>query len=111
MIYDFRLVFLEHHIDSSAVSDRSDQHNEVEVFVLTSQFLFDIVCIILIDIKNDQLFRFMTCDLSAKLTSDRTAASGNKDCFSFNILEDLIHIYFDRISSKQIFDCYCFHLA
>ena len=111
MIYDFRLVFLEHHIDSSAVSDRSDQNNEVEVFVLTSQFLFDIVCIILIDIKNDQLFRFMTCDLSAKLTSDRTAASCNKDCFSFNILEDLIHIYFDRISSKQILDCNGFHLA
>lgn len=51
MIYDFRLVFLEHYIDSSAVSDRSDQNNKVEVFVLTSQFLFDIVCIILIDIK------------------------------------------------------------
>ena len=111
MIYDFRLVFLEHHIDSSAVSDRSDQNNKVEVFVLTSQFLFDIVCIILIDIKNDQLFRFMTCDLPAKLTSNRATAAGNKDCFSFNVLEDLFHIYFDRISSKQIFDCYCFHLA
>ena len=53
----------------------------------------------------------MGCNLPAQLTSDRAAATGNKNRFALQVLKDFIHIYFDRFTSKKVFYRYRFHLA
>ena len=53
----------------------------------------------------------MTCYLSAKLASDRATATCYQYGLTLKVLEYLVHIYSDRLSSKQILDCNRLHLA
>ena len=68
------------------------------------QLLLNVICIIFIDIKDDQMTDLMFCQLGTDLTADGSAASGYQNRFSFDIAKDLIQIDFDGISAQQIFD-------
>ena len=111
MIDDIRFIVFEHPVDASAVPHRTDQYNKVQFRIFSPEFLFDIIGIVLIDIKDDQLSRFMSGDLSAQLAADGTSAAGDQDRLPFKMPENLFHIYLDCFSSQQILHCNRLHFA
>ena len=65
MIDDLRTVLFEDTVDTVLITYRTDQHHQVKLRLFPLQFLLDIICIVLIDVEDDQLLRTVLCDLSA----------------------------------------------
>ena len=61
--------------------------------------------IVLINIKHYQLLWIVLCNLSAKFTTDGTASTRDHNDLISDELINLIHVYLDRITTKQIFHC------
>ena len=89
-------------IQTRCVSNRTNQNFQVEIRMCTLEFHLDIICIIFINLKDNQLFRFCTGDLTTKLTANGTAATGNHDHLTGNISEYFIKIYFNWVTAKKI---------
>ena len=83
MIYDLRLVGFKYPVDPFTVTDGADQYLQVQVRITGLQLLLNVVSIIFINIKDHQKLRLMTCDLTAELASDGTAAACYQDPFAF----------------------------
>ena len=64
---NIRSIMLHDAFNSTCISNRTYQYFQLQIWILTNQLLLNVIGIVLIDIKNDQLFRFMTCDLSARM--------------------------------------------
>ena len=88
MIYDLRLVGFKYPVDPFAVADGADQYLQVQVRITGLQFLLNVICVIFINIEDHQKLRLMTCDLTAELASDGTAAACYQDPFALQILKD-----------------------
>ena len=104
MIDNIRSVFCKNTVDFSTVSHRTNQNNQIQIRVFMLQFLLDIVCIIFIDIKNDQSLYSICCNLTAQLTSDASASSSDKDNFIIHISFYGLCLDIDRFSAKQVFN-------
>ena len=111
VIDDLRPICIKYHLHPAAVPDRADQRYQVQIGVFLLQFLLDIVGVVLVNIKDNQLLGMMSGNLSAELTSDRAAPSGNQNSLSLNIGEDLVHIDLDGIPSQQILHRHFLHPA
>ena len=70
MIDDLRMVLLENTVDTILITYRADLYYQVKLWMLSYQFLLNIICIILINVEDDQLLWSVFCNLSAQLTSD-----------------------------------------
>ena len=111
MINNVRFIGFKYIIDLSGITHRTNQYHQIQIQVFGAEFLLNVVCIVLIYIEDHQPLRCMGCDLAAELASDRSASTGHQDSFSADITENLIHIYLDRVSSKEILHCHILHLA
>ena len=112
VINDIRLVFFKNVIDTSAITNRADKRHKIEfTAIFTFKLLLYFISIVFINVKYDKLFRLMTCYLSAKLASDRATATCYQYGLTLKVLEYLVHVYSDRLSSKQILDRNRLHLA
>ena len=111
MINNVWLVCFKYIINLSGIAHGTDQYHQIQMWIFGTKLLFNVVGIVLIDIEDHQSFRRVGCDLTAKLTSDGTAATSYQNGFSTDVTENLIHIYFDRFSSKKVFHCHVFHFA
>ena len=103
VIDDLRPVVVEKLKHAAAVPNRSDQHLKVEVRIFFTQFQLDIVGIVFIDIKDDELAGRMRGNLAAELAADGTASASDEDPLAFDEVEDLCHILFDWFPSQQVF--------
>ena len=104
VVNDLGPVELEDLVHAAAVADRSDQGLEVQVRILFLQFQLDIVGIVLIDVKDDQLSGLMGRDLPAELTADRPAAARDQDSLAVDKVKDLRHIGPDRVAAQEVLD-------
>lgn len=86
-------------LDSLRVTHRRDEHDEVQLRIFPDQLLLDLISVVLIDIDNDQLFRLMTGDLPAQLTSDGPATAGDQYDLILHIVQDFFRIDLYRISA------------
>ena len=111
MINNVRFIGFKYIIDLSGITDRTDQYHQIQLGMFGPKLLLNVVCIVLIHIKDHQSLRCMLGDLAAELTSDRSASTGHQDSFSADITENLIHIYLDRISSQEILHSHILHFA
>ena len=102
MIYDLRFIGMHNLIDPVAVTHRADQHYQLKLRISPSKLLLDLICVILIDIEDDQLARISLGDLPAKLAPDRASSSGNHDRAPLDGLEYLIVIDLNLRSSQQV---------
>ena len=73
---DIRPVCLDHTVYTSRVSYGTDQSDQIKTGILSFQLLLNSICIIFINIKDNQFFRSGTRDLTAQLASDGAASSG-----------------------------------
>ena len=60
----------------------ADEHLEIELRVLADQLLLDIVSVILVNVKNDELAGLERRDLAAELAADGTAAARDENGLS-----------------------------
>ena len=111
MVNNVWFVCFKYVVDLSGIAHGTDQYHQIQMWIFGAKLLFNVVCIVLIDIEDYQAFRSVGCDLTTKLTSDGTAATSYQNGFSTDVAENLIHIYFDRLSSKKVFHCHVFHFA
>ena len=102
MKYNIWAIIFHYTFNSACISNGPNQYFQFQIWIFSYQFLLNIICIILIDIKYDQKFRIMGCNLTAKLTTYRSATTGDQYSFIAYILSDTFHINIDGISSKQI---------
>ena len=77
MVHDVGAVFFKHRLDPVGVPDGADEHHQVQVRILLLQLQLDVVGVVFVDIKDDQLLRVMACHLAAQLASDGAASPGH----------------------------------
>lgn len=70
---------------TSSISHRADQCHQIHGRVFSAKLLFNIVGIIFINIKDNELFRSIGRNLPAKFASNRTASSRDKYDLVFDI--------------------------
>ena len=75
MVDHIRMVLPEYFIQPSAVPDGTDHHNQVHQWIFTLELLLDLVGAVFINVKDNQLLRFILGNLPAELTADRAAAA------------------------------------
>ena len=66
MIYDIRMELFKYLKNLSAVPDRTDDRFQMHIRIIFPKFHLDVIRIIFIYVKNNQCFRLMCGDLSAK---------------------------------------------
>ena len=99
MVDNVRTISAEDILDTLGITDRSDQHYQIQCRIFTDQLLLDRIGVVLIDIDDDQLFRLMSCNLSAQLASDGPAATSNQYDLIPHIVQDFFCINLYGISS------------
>ena len=103
VVHDLRPELLKDTEDLPAVAHRADNRPDIQLGVLLPQFQLDIIGVVFIDVKNDELPGLVLRDLPAKLGADAAAAARDQDNLSLDVLEDLVHVRTDRIAAEQIF--------
>ena len=71
-------------------NQRFDGNLQIKLRHSPFQFHLDLVSIILIDIKNNQLLRICSSDLPAKLTANGSATTGDHNHFPGNVSHNLV---------------------
>ena len=95
----------KHSVKPCPIAHRADLHGKVKCLsVLSLKLLLDIVGIIFVDIKYNKLFRRAFCNLTAKLTTYRAAATCNHNNTVFDIIHNRSHINIYRFSTQKVFN-------
>ncbi len=104
MVDDVRAVGGKDLIKPAAVTHGADEGDKVEVRVLLPEFQLDVIGVIFIDIKDDELAGIMGCDLTADLAADRAAAARDEDGFAIEEGKDFVHVDFDGLTAQKVFN-------
>ena len=99
-----RLVLLHHAADAVRVPTGADEGHEVQLRVLHDELLLDAVCVVLIDVEDDELLRLVACDLTAELRADRSATAGDEDGLPLDHAEDFFVVDLDRFTTEEVED-------
>ena len=94
-----------------SISHRTNQHYQIQFWIIPLQLLLNVIGIIFINIKDDQLLGLMSCDLTAKLASNGTASTGDQHYLSRHIPHDTLHLSVNRFSSQQILNLHIAELG
>ena len=79
MEYNIRPVGAEYTVQPLSVAHRANDNSQIQlVAVLAQKLLLDIVCIILINIQNNELFGLAFGNLPAQLAANRAAPAGHQ---------------------------------
>ena len=62
----------------------------------------DLIGIVFVNIQNDKLLRLMRGDLTAKLTADRTAATGDQHHLAADEIKHFPQVDLDGVSAQKI---------
>ena len=104
MVHDIGMIRFKHIVDPARVAHAADQNHQIQLRILFLQFLLQVVSIVFINIKHDQLRRLMAGNLTAQLASDGTAAACNEHNLILHISQNGIDIHADRFPAQQVFD-------
>ena len=104
VIDDLRTIVGKHLEHPSAVADGTDQGDKVQVRIRVLQLILDIIGVVLIDVKDDQLPRMMRRNLTTEFGTNRPAAAGYEDDLTFDVCGNLIDVVVDLLSAEKVFD-------
>ena len=104
MIHNVRMICGKYPVNTAGITHGSNQHFQMQIRIMSSQFLLNIVRIIFIDIKYDKHLWLIGRNLAAQLTTDGTASSGDKNDFIFHISGNRIQIRLYRLASQKVFN-------
>ena len=111
VVYDLRLVIFKYFEDPPAVTDRADQGHKIQLRIFFPELHLNVIRVIFIYVKNDQLLGRVRRDLPAELAADGAAASRDQDPFPVNEFKDFFQVGLDRLSAQKVFDGDLLHLA
>lgn len=111
MVHNLRPVGFEDFEHPAAVADGADEGDQVKLRILLFQLQLDAVGVVFVNIKDDQLLRFMGRDLPAQFGTDGSAAAGDQDGLSGNKHKDFGHICLNRLTSQKILNRHILHGA
>ena len=94
-----------------SISHRTNQHYQIQFRIIPLQLLLNVIGIIFINIKDDQLLGLMSCDLTAKLASNGTSPTGDQNYLSGYIPHDTLHLSVNGFSSQQILNLHIAELG
>ena len=98
-------VGIKQQLQPPGVPDGADLHAEGQLpAVLVQQFLLDVVGVVFVNIKNDQPLGMMLDDLTAQLTANGTAATGDKNRLAGQQSRHGGNIQFNSVPAQQILD-------
>ena len=110
VIDNLRMKLRKHLEHSSAVADRADQGHEVQVRIGILQLILDIIGVVLIDVKNNQLLWMVCRDLSAELRTDGPAAAGDENDLPAHEVIDFLHLGTDLVTAEEVLDRDVLHI-
>ena len=108
--YDLRPVLCKDVLHFAAVTNAADEDKQIEARYIAQQFLLNIVCVVLVDIEDDELFGFMGRDLTAELAPDGAASARHQHHTPLDGLQDLPQIDFHLLAAEKIGDLHGTHL-
>ena len=79
MIDDVRMIEREDLLETRNVADTADENGEVQLRMAAFQLHLYIIGVVLVNVKDNQLFRPVRGNLTAELGTDGTAAACDKD--------------------------------
>ena len=86
------------------VAHGADQHDQIQLRMRALQLHLDIVCIVFINIKDNELLGVLRRCLAAELTADAAAAAGDEHDLALDIPGDLVQIDLHRVAAQKIFN-------
>ena len=111
MVYNIRPVSWKHAVHLTPIAHGTDQHHQIQIGIFPFELLLDVVCIILIDVKYNQLSRAVCRNLTAELASDTAASPGHQHHLVRYIAADLFRHDPDRLPAQQVFNLYIAQLG
>ena len=102
VINDLRLYFRKDLFKAHSVAHRANQRLNIKLGMSRFELIQNIVCVVFVNIKNDQLFRIVLCKLTAKLASDRSATARYEYDLVLNIIHYAVKIDLDRIATEKV---------
>ena len=87
---------------TAAIPHGTNQNLQIQLRIIFLQFLLNVVGIVLINVKDNQLLGVVGCNLPAQLAADGSTATGDQNGLAANEPGDLIHIDPNGISSQKI---------
>ena len=89
-------------VQAAAVADRADERDKVQVGILLAKLELDGIGVVLVDIKDHQLFGVVRGDLAAELGADGPAAAGDQDGLAGDEGKNLLHIRLNRLAAEEV---------
>ena len=86
------------------VTHRADEGDEVQGRISVTQLQLDVIGVILIHVKDDELLRVVGGHLPTDLAADGTTATGDEDGFAVDKIKDFIHVDPDGLAAQKVFD-------
>ena len=99
---DLRMVGFHYIKDFPAVSDGSDDGLHLQKGEFLANLQLDVISIVFIDVKDDQLLWTVLRDLPAYFRTDGSASAGDQDYLPLEGVIDFLHIDMNRISAQEI---------
>ena len=87
---DRGLVFFKEIFDLTLIANASDKSKQVQCGIFAAKLLLDLVCVVFVNIEDDQLSRTLGGDLTAKLASDRSAAARDEDDLVLKVTHNFV---------------------
>ena len=97
-----RLILGEDLHDPPGVPDGADQNHQVQLRMLALQLLLDLIGVILINIEDNELPGRVVRQLAGDLRTNASAAAGDHQDLSSQVVEDLVHVDLDGVTAQQV---------
>ena len=104
MANEVRAVLGKHVHHALPVAHGADQHDQIQLRMRALQLHLNIICIVFVNIKNDELLRVLRRSLTAKLAADAAAAARDEHDLILDIPGDLVQIDPHRVAAQQVFN-------
>ena len=95
-------VLLHDPVHTGFITNRADQHVQLQLRIVGTQLLLNGISIVFVDIKDHQLFGLIAGNLTAQLAADTAAATGDHDGSSLNQIRQATHVHPDHITFQKI---------
>ena len=96
---------------SPGITHRSYLYLKVQIRMITHKLLLDLISIVFVHIKDDQLLGRMSCHLTAQFRSYRSAAARYQYHLIIDKVVDLLHINPDLFAAQQVFNGYVLQIV
>ena len=98
------MIGFEDRIDPCRIAHGTDERFKMQLGIFCHELNLDSIGIVLIYIKDDERFRFVSRYLTAKLAADGTASAGDENDAAHDVFLDAGKVNMHRVTAEQVFN-------